>query len=218
LARMTGARVHFLHLSTARSAALVAAAKAEGVAVTAEVTPHHLTFTDAELASFDGRYKVNPPLRSDSDVAALRRACAAGTLDAVATDHAPHTSEVKDAPLADAPPGMLGLETALAATMEALGTTGAGMTEAAVLALLCWGPAVVARLDQGAGGEHGGPLVAGAAANICVFDPGEEWVLDARLLASRSSNTPWEGRRLRGRVRHTVFRGEPVVVGGEAQR
>ena len=218
LARMTGARVHFLHLSTARSIELLAAAKAQGLAVTAEVTPHHLTFTDADLASFDPCFKVNPPLRTDDDVAALRHACATGTVDAVATDHAPHPPEAKAAPLAEAPPGMLGLETALAATMAALGPKGVGMAPAEVLGLLSWRPARVAGIDPGSGGDQGGEIAPDAAANLCVFDPDEDWQVDPARMASRSRNTPWAGRRLRGRVRHTVFRGEPVVVGGEARR
>jgi dihydroorotase len=218
LARMTGGRVHFLHLSTARSVALVAAAKAEGLAVTAEVTPHHLTFTDATLAGYDAGFKVNPPLRPDDDVAALRGACAAGTVDAVATDHAPHPPEAKAGPLADAPPGMLGLETSLAATMEALGAGGAAMAPQDVLALLCWRPAAVAGLAPGQGGDQGGPIIPGAAANLCVYDPTDRWEVDPAALASRSRNTPWAGRCLTGRVRHTVFRGEPVVVGSKAQR
>ncbi len=124
LVRLTGGRMHFLHLSTARSAALVAAAKAEGLAVTAEVTPHHLTLTHAELAGYDPLYKVNPPLRADTDVAALRAACAQGTVDAVATDHAPHAPERKDDTLDLAPPGMLGLQTAVPVVFAALGDNG----------------------------------------------------------------------------------------------
>lgn len=220
LARMTGGRVHFLHLSTARSLRLVAAAKAEGLAVTAEVTPHHLTFTDASLAGYESVFKVNPPLRTDADVAALREACASGTVDAVATDHAPHPPEAKDAPLADAPAGMLGLETSLAATMAALvgDEGGAAMTAADVLALLSWRPAAVAGLAPDAGGDQGGPIAPGSAANLCVFDPATTWEVDPARLASRSRNTPWAGRVLTGGVRHTVYRGEPVVIAGEAQR
>jgi dihydroorotase len=219
LARMTGGRVHFLHLSTARSLRLVAAAKAEGLGVTAEVTPHHLTFTDASLAGYEAAFKVNPPLRPGADVAGVREACASGTVDAVATDHAPHPPEAKDAPLADAPPGMLGLETALAATMDALiGDAGIAMTAAGVFALLSWRPAAIAGLSPGAGGDHGGPIEPGSAANLCVFDPSATWTVDPDRLASRSRNTPWAGRTLTGRVRHTVYRGEPVVRDGEATR
>jgi dihydroorotase len=222
LARLTGARLHLLHLSTSRSAALVAAAKAEGLPVTAEVTPHHLSLTDAELAGYDPVFKVNPPLRSAADVAGLRAACAAGVVDAVATDHAPHPAERKDTTLDAAAPGMLGLETALAVALAALGDGqepgAAGMALGDLLALLTWRPARIAGLAPEQGGEQGGPIEPGAAANICVFDPHAEWEVDPARSASRSRNTPWAGRRMRGRVRHTVYRGEAVVVDGEAQR
>ena len=234
LARLTKGRVHFLHLSTARSAALVADAKAEGLAVTAEVTPHHLTLTHAELAGYDPVYKVNPPLRSEADVVAMRAACAHGTVDAVATDHAPHPPERKEAPLDVAPSGMLGLQTALPVVLGALrqsgprssrmrtrarGSDGAqSMSTRAVLGLLSWQPARIAGLARDQGGDQGGPIEPGAPANICVIDPAATWELDPARLASRSRNTPWAGRVMTGRVRHTLFRGEPVVVDAEAQR
>lgn len=220
LVRLTGGRVHFLHLSTARSLAMVAAAKEEGLAVTAEVTPHHLSLTDGELAGYDPVFKVNPPLRTAADVAAVRRACASGVADAVATDHAPHPPEAKATTLAEAAPGMLGLETALAVTLGALAGSGAdpAMGLGEVLGLLSWGPARVAGLAVDQGGDQGGPLVPGAPANLFAFDPEERWEVDPVRLASRSRNTPWAGRTLAGRVRHTVCRGEPVVVDGEARR
>jgi dihydroorotase len=220
LSRLTGGRVHFLHLSTAGSVALVAAAKAEGLPVTAEVAPHHLSLTDAELAGYDPVFKVNPPLRTDADVAALRSACGAGTVDAVATDHAPHPSQAKDGPLDSAAPGMLGLETAMAVTLEALGSNGTApaMAVADALALLSWRPARIAGLAVDQGGDQGGPVAVGLPANLCVIDPGERWEVDPDRLASRSRNTPWAGRTLTGKVRHTVYRGEPVVVDAEAQR
>jgi dihydroorotase len=234
LARLTRGRVHFLHLSTARSVALVADARAEGLAVTAEVTPHHLTLTDGELAGYDPVYKVNPPLRSEADVVALRAACARGTVDAVATDHAPHPPERKEAPLDVAPPGVLGLQTALPVVLGALrqsgppsgrgrprppGSNGAqSMSDRAVLGLLSWQPARIAGLARDQGGDQGGPIEPGAPANICVIDPAATWEVDPTRLASRSRNTPWAGRVMTGRVRHTLFRGEPVVVDAEAQR
>jgi dihydroorotase len=237
LARLTGGRVHFLHISTARSAALVAEAKAEGLSVTAEVTPHHLSLTDAELAGYDPVFKVNPPLRPDADVAALRAACARGTVDAIATDHAPHAPERKDATLDAAPPGMLGLQTALPVVLRALGgpassdgrdvqSSGNGarrdgvpaMSARAVLGLLSWGPARIAGLAREQGGDQGGPIEPGAPANICVIDPAVTWEVDPARLASRSRNTPWAGRLMTGQVRHTLFRGEPVVVDAEALR
>jgi dihydroorotase len=217
LARLTGGRVHFLHISTARSAALVQAAKAEGLDVTAEVTPHHLSLTHAELAGYDPVYKVNPPLRAEADVRALRAACALGTVDAIATDHAPHAPERKDATLDAAPPGMLGLQTALPVVLEAFDGVPA-MSGRDVLSLLSWQPARIAGLARDQGGDQGGPIERGAPANICVIDLATTWEVDPARLASRSRNTPWAGRVMTGQVRHTVYRGEPVVVDAVAQR
>lgn len=209
LARLTGATVHFQHLSTDGAIAMVQAAKAGGLRVSAEATPHHFTLTDADCASYDPVFKVNPPLRTDADVAAVKAGLADGTLDAIATDHAPHAPELKELPFDQAPPGMLGLETALALALTEL-----ELPLAEVLALLSWRPAVIA----GVADEHGGPIEAGRVANLCVLDPNASWVVDASKLASKARNTPYAGRRLRGRVRHTLLRGEPVVIDGEAQR
>lgn len=209
LSRLTGAPVHFQHLSTAGSVAIVEAARRSGVAVTAEVAPHHFTLTDESCASYDTRFKVNPPLRPADDVAAVRTALARGGLDAIATDHAPHTADAKDRPFEEAPPGMLGLETALALALTELDLAPAG-----VLGLLSWQPARIAGID----GAHGGPVAAGRPANLCVFDPSATWTPDGSGGASRSRNTPYVGRRLRGRVRHTLVAGEALVVDGEAQR
>jgi dihydroorotase len=209
LARLTGGRVHFQHLSTAAAVDLVRGAKARGLAVTAEATPHHFTLTDECCASFDPVFKVNPPLRPQSDLDAVKAGLGDGTLDAIATDHAPHAVELKEHPFDQAPPGMLGLETALA-----LAITELDLGPVELLALMSWQPAAIAGID----GEHGGPIVEGAAANLCVIDPEAVWVVDADTLASRSRNTPYAGRKLTGRVRHTLLRGEPVVVDGEAQR
>ena len=209
LAGLTGAPIHFLHLSTAGSIALVRSAKAGGLAVTAEATPHHFTLTHAATAGYDPIFKVNPPRRTDADVAAVRAGLADGTIDAIATDHAPHPPEAKEAPFDQAPPGMLGLETALALALTEL-----DLPVRHVLGLLSWHPARVARL----GHEHGGPVGPGRPAHLCVIDPTATWVVEADRLASRSRNTPYAGRTLTGRVRHTVFAGAPVVVDGEAQR
>jgi len=209
LARLAGARVHFQHLSTAGSIAMVRAARANGVPVTAEATTHHFTLTHAECASFDPVFKVNPPLRTDADVAAVRAGLADGSVDAIATDHAPHAQEAKEQPFDQAPPGMLGLETALALALTEL-----DLPIESVLALLSWQPAEIAGLT----GTHGGPVAAGYVANLCVIDPAAEWVVDPALLASRSRNTPYAGRKLTGRVRHTLLAGEAVVIDGEAQR
>lgn len=212
LARLTGGRVHFQHLSTAGSVAMVRAAKAGGLPVTAEATPHHFTLTDECCATFDPVFKVNPPLRTAADVAAVKAGLADGALDCIATDHAPHPAEAKEAPFDEAPPGMLGLETALALALTELVPAGLGVAQ--VIGLLSWYPAAIAGLD----GEHGGPVVIGAPANLCVIDPSAVWVVDPGRLASRSRNTPYAGRTLTGRVRHTFLRGEPVVADGVATR
>jgi len=209
LVRLTGTPMHFLHLSTARSVELVRAAKADGLPVTAEVAPHHLCLTDAALAGFDPVYKVNPPLRTKGDVTALRAGVADGTIDAIATDHAPHPPASKERPLDSAPPGMLGLETALGVALSVL-----DMPVADVVAALSWKPAAIA----GVGDRHGGPIEPGRAANLVVFDPDERWQVVPGRLASRSRNTPYVGVELRGRVRHTFLRGDHVVVDGEARR
>lgn len=209
LARLTGARVHFLHLSTVRSVELVRAAKADGLRVTAEAAPHHFTLTDEMLATFDATYKVNPPLRTKADIDAIKAGLRDGTIDAIATDHAPHPAAQKEQPLDAAPPGMLGLQTALAL---ALGELGLDLPQ--VVALLSWQPAAIA----GVADRHGVPVRPGSPANLAVFDPEAVWTVDPNRLASRSRNTPYAGRQVRGLVRHTIFRGDAVVVDGEAQR
>jgi dihydroorotase len=209
LARMTGGHVHFQHLSTAGSVELVRRAKANGLRVTAEATPHHFTLTDACCASYDAVYKVHPPLRTDADVAAIREGLADGTIDAIATDHAPHPAHEKELPFDQAPPGMLGLETALALALTEL-----DLPLERTLALLSWQPATIAKVAD----RHGGPITAGRPANLCVIDPDVTWVVRGDAMASRARNTPFEGRTLRGKVRHTIRDGEVVVLDGEAQR
>jgi len=209
LARLTGARIHLLHLSTARSVELVRAAKGDGIAVTAEAAPHHFSLTDEELRGYDPVFKVNPPLRTAHDVAAIKAGLADGTIDAIATDHAPHPPDAKERPLDDAPPGMLGLETALGVALTAL-----EMPLADVVAALSWKPAAIA----GVADRHGGPVEPGRAANLTVFDPAATWSVRPAALASRSRNTPFAGRTLRGRVRHTIYRGTAVVREGIAIR
>ncbi len=209
LARLTGCRIHFQHLSTARSVAMVREAIAAGLPVTAEATPHHFTLTHAECASYDPVFKVNPPLRTAADVEAVKAGLADGTIAAIATDHAPHAAETKELPFDQAPPGMLGLETALALALTEL-----DLPIQRVLALLSWQPAAIAGLAD----HQGRPIAEGEPANLCVIDPEVTWTVDGAAMASRSRNTPYQGRELRGRVRHTLLRGEPVVIAGEAQR
>jgi len=203
LARLTGARIHLLHLSTAGSVDLVRRAKADGVTVTAEAAPHHFSLTDEVLRGYDPLFKVNPPLRTAVDVEAVKAGLADGTIDAVATDHAPHPGDHKERPLAEAPPGMLGLETALGVALSEL-----TMPLVDVVAALSWKPAAIA----GVADRHGRPVASGEPAHLTVFDPAAVWHVRPAGLASRSRNTPYAGRDLRGRVRHTLFRGRPVVV------
>ena len=209
LARLTGARVHFQHLSTDGSVAMVRAAKNGGMSVSCEATTHHFTLTHERCRTYDPVFKVNPPLRTDEDVAAVRAGLADGTIDCIATDHAPHTSDAKEQPFDEAPPGMLGLETALALALTEL-----DLEIEQVLGLLSWRPAEL----LGVRDRHGGPITEGNRANLCVFDPDEEWTVDPTTMYSRSRNTPYAGRRLRGRVRHTLLEGEPVFRNGEATR
>jgi dihydroorotase len=209
LARLTGARIHFQHLSTAGSVEMVRRARAEGLPVSAEATPHHFTLTHAACAGYDAVFKVNPPLRPADDVAAVKQGLADGALDAVATDHAPHAPHLKELPFDQAPPGMLGLETALALALTEL-----RLPVERVLALLSWQPAAIAGIAD----RHGGPVEEGRPANLCVIDPTATWVVDPARLASRARNTPYTGRTLTGRVRHTVLGGEIVVLDGEARR
>jgi dihydroorotase len=209
LARLTGARIHIQHVSTATSVAMVRAAKAEGLPVTAEATTHHFTLTHAECASYSPLFKVAPPLRTDADVEAIRAGLADGTIDAVATDHAPHTLESKELPFEQAPPGMLGLETALAL---AIGHLDLPMVD--VVRRMSLAPAAIA----GVADVHGRPVAAGEFANLCVLDPGATWTVDPAVTASRSRNTPYGGWTLQGKVIHTVLHGEMVVRGGEALR
>ena len=212
LCAVTGTPVHFLHCSAAGTVELIRAAKARGLPVTAEAAPHHFTLTDAECAGFDPRFKVHPPLRTDADVAAIRQGLADGTIDAIATDHAPHTPEAKERPFEEAPPGMLGLETALALTLTELVEPGV-LSLSAALALLSWQPAQIAGLTS-----QGQPIAPGHVANLVVIDPTAKWEVDPERLASRARNTPFARRKLTGRVRHTVYRGAAVVVDGEATR
>ena len=209
LAKLTGARIHFLHLSTAGSVRLVREAKRAGLPVTAEVTPHHLSLTEELLKSFDATYKVNPPLRSTADIEALKEGLLDGTIDAVATDHAPHVRRDKELPLDQAPPGMLGLETALGVVLSVL-----PLSAAHIAAVMSTNPARIAGLSD----RHGMLAAVGRPANLCVVDLDAQWSVDPTQLASKSVNTPFVGRSLRGKVRHTIFEGAVVVNEGVAQR
>lgn len=208
LAQHVGSRLHVCHVSTAGSVDVIRWAKARGVPVTAEVTPHHLMLTEDLVTSYDPLFKVNPPLRTAADVAALRAALADGTIDAIATDHAPHPHEDKDCEWAAAAMGMLGLETAFSVAMETMVAPG----------LLSWReladrmsirPARIGRVPT-----QGHDLVVGAVANIAVVDPSGSRTITPTALASKSRNTPYAGMELPGRVVHTLFAGTPTVLDG----
>jgi dihydroorotase len=208
LARLTGCRLHLLHVSTAGTVDLVRRARADGIAVTAEATPHHFTLTDAELSSYDPDLKVNPPLRAEADRAAVVKGIADGTIEVIATDHAPHALEEKDREFEYAPPGIIGLETALALTVTELVEPGHLSLVDAIDRLSC-APARILGL-----GDHGGPLAPGRPAHVTVFDPAATWTVDKTAFHSRSSNSPFAGRTLTGRVVHTFFGGRPTVRDG----
>jgi dihydroorotase len=208
LAEHVGSRLHVCHVSTAGSVEILRWAKARGVDVTAEVTPHHLVLTDELVRSYDPRYKVNPPLRSASDVQALREALADGTIDAVATDHAPHTGEDKDCEWPAAAMGMTGLETALAVVVEAMVETGL-LDWAAVADRMSVRPARIGRL-----GGHGRPLERGEPANLTLVDPAARWTVDPAAQATAARNTPFAGREMHGRVMATFLRGRATVLDG----
>jgi dihydroorotase len=209
LAAHVGSRVHFCHVSTAGSVELVRWAKGKGWDVTAEVTPHHLLLTDERVASYDPVFKVNPPLRTESDVAALRDALADGTIDAVATDHAPHPLEDKETEWGAAAFGMTGLETALSVVTAAMVDTGK-LDWAGVADRMSVRPARIGRLTR-----HGQPLEVGSTANFILVDPSARWTVDPAATVSRSRNTPFAGMDLPARVVATFLRGRPTVLDGK---
>ncbi|MBG6225595.1 dihydroorotase [Arthrobacter sp. CAN_A2] len=208
LAQHVGSRLHVCHVSTAGSVEIIRWAKARGIDVTAEVTPHHLLLTDELVRSYDPVYKVNPPLRTSEDVHALRAALADGTIDVVGTDHAPHPSEHKECEWAQAAMGMTGLETALSVVQHAMVETG----------LLDWegfarvtsgNPARIGRL-----GHQGRPIAAGEPANLILVDPAARWTVDPSTMATKGRNSPFRGLELPGSVRATFYAGHPTVLDG----
>jgi len=204
-----GSRLHVCHVSTAGSVDIIRLAKQRGIDVTAEVTPHHLLLTDDLAATYDPVYKVNPPLRTAADVEALRQGLADGTIDAVATDHAPHSLEDKETEWGCAAFGMLGLETALSIVAETMVSTGL-MTWAQVADRMSVRPARIGGLA-----DHGRALTVGAPANLTLVDPAARWTVDPAQLASRSRNTPYAGRTFPARVMATFLRGRPTVLDGK---
>lgn len=208
LAQHVGSRVHICHVSTRGSVDIIRFAKERGIDVTAEVTPHHLLLTEELARGYDPIYKVNPPLRSADDVVALREGLADGTIDAVATDHAPHSHEDKDCEWAAGAFGMLGLETAFAIVMETM-VKPRLLDWRGVADRMSVAPARIARLA-----EQGRPVAVGEPACLVLVDPDTSWTVEPARLASRSRNTPYAGRSLPGRVMATFLRGRPVVLDG----
>ncbi|MDP9101246.1 MAG: dihydroorotase [Actinomycetota bacterium] len=208
LAAHVRSRLHICHVSTRGSVEILRLAKARGIDVTAEVTPHHLLLTDELAATYDPVYKVNPPLRTPDDVEALREGLADGTIDCVATDHAPHALEDKETEWGAALPGMTGLETALSVVHEAMVATGL-LTWRGVADRMSEAPARIGRLDALG---HGRPLAVGEPANVVVIDPAGRWTVDPTQLATRSRNTPFAGRELTARVLATFLRGTPTLA------
>ena len=201
ISKYTGAHIHMQHLSSAHSVELMRNAKRDGVNVTAEATPHHLFFTDEAMKTYDTNLKMNPPLRTEADRQAIIEGILDGTIDCIATDHAPHTNDEKDCELDAAPFGIIGLETALAVCLEVLVHKGR-CPLAKLVDLMTRKASAVLKLNKGT-------LENGADADICVFNPDEAWIVKAPF-QSRSSNSPWTGSTLRGRVHRTYVSGKLV--------
>lgn len=208
LARDHGNRIHICHASTTGTVELVKWAKSQGIPMTAEVTPHHLLLTDEKLTTYDGRYRVNPPLREEHDTHALRQALLDGIIDCVATDHAPHGSEDKCCEFEHAKPGMLGLETSLAIIAELFVKPGLADWRW-VAKVMSERPAEITRLPG-----HGRPIAVGEPANLTIVDPGSAWTARGEEMASKAENTPYEGMEFSARVTTTLLRGRVTCVDG----
>jgi dihydroorotase len=209
LAEYLGARLHVCHLSTEGAARIVREAKARGVQVTAEVTPHHLMLTDERAADYDPLFKVNPPLRTEADVEAVRAALADGTIDAVGTDHAPHPDDDKDGEWGCCAFGMVGLETALPVVAEAM-VVGGRMDWASLADRMSIRPAAIGRVA-----DQGRPLAVGEPAHLVLVDPDSPWVVEPAHLGGLSTNSPFLGRRLSSQVVATFLRGRPTMLDGK---
>jgi dihydroorotase len=206
LSGYTGAHIHLQHISSAQSVALIRRAKDRGVRISAEGTPHHFALTEAALVGYDTNFKMNPPLRTEEDRQAIIAGLRDGTLDCISTDHAPHTATEKDREFDFAPNGIIGLETSLAVSLEVLVRRNRFRLEK-VIDLMTRKPAEILGLPAGT-------LAAGAPADVCLFDPEEKWRYDARVGFSKSSNSPWHGQTLTGRVKTTIVDGRVVFSGG----
>ena len=202
LAEETGAHVHICHISTAKGVDIVRQAKTRGVQVTCETCPQYFTLTQEEVLRQGAMARVNPPLRTQADLKGIRAGLADGTIDAIVTDHAPHTTQEKAKPLPDAPSGMVGLETSLALALTGLYHTGLLPLDR-VIALMSAAPAALLGLDKGT-------LAPGRDADLVLFDPDEEWVINKNRFASKGRNTPFHGRAVRGKVKYTISRGKII--------
>lgn len=205
LSEYTGAHIHLQHISSRASVDIIRRAKARGVRISAEATPHHFALTEESLGTYDTNFKMNPPLRTEADRQSLIAGLRDGTLDIIATDHAPHTESEKDREFDHAPNGILGLETALAISLEILVRKNR-FKLAKVVDLMTRRPAELFRLPAGS-------LAPDAPADVCLFDPDETWTYDAKAGFSKSSNSPWHGQTLRGRVKQTIVNGRVVFDG-----
>ena len=206
LAEETGAHIHICHISTGKGVDIVRRAKARGVRVTCETCPQYFTLTEDEVLRQGTMARVNPPLRTQADVEAIRAGLIDGTIDAIVTDHAPHTAEEKARPLPDAPSGMVGLETSLALALTGLYHSGL-LSLSRVLDLMSHSPAALLGLDKGA-------LSVGADADLVLFDPDQEWTIDKNQFASKGRNTPFHGRVVRGKIKYTVSQGNIIYQEG----
>ncbi|MFJ2620221.1 dihydroorotase [Glutamicibacter sp. NPDC087344] len=209
LAEHVGARLHICHVSTAGSVEIIRWAKARGIQVTAEVTPHHLLLTDEKVRTFDPVFKVNPPLRRAEDVLALRAGLADGTIDVIGTDHAPHPAESKECEWGAAAMGMTGLETALSVLQHTLVETGL-LSWADIARITSTTPALIGRVA-----DQGRPIAVGEPANLVLIDPAARWIVDPHTMATKGRNSPFAGLELPGSVRATFFHGHPTVLDGQ---
>ena len=207
LSTYTGAHIHLQHISSKYSVEIIRRAKARGIRITAEATPHHLAFTDEALTGYDTHFKMNPPLRTEEDRQEIIAGLRDGTLDCISTDHAPHTDYEKDKEFDYAPNGITGLETSLAVSLDLL-VKHNKFKLPRVVDLMTRQPAKILRLPAGT-------LAAGAAADVCLFDPAEKWKYDAKSGFSKSSNSPWHGQTLTGRVKTTIVDGRVVFDNGK---